>query len=285
MKTPNSTASGSSTPAVLAAEILADIETIAGFFNGSRRTAFIESIAVIRESVEQGTWVGRGHQRAAKGIKDIATHKALTQPNDYSDPRHRSLFACYMAASYGSLPRQADLDAATDADLAAIAPKVPVHVTRAWLRLLVALREVYADLDGSRSMPVYTEIGLSPKVSKTLQDAALDLDLTTRRMCPLGWRWVDKDDGLGNIVMGPDGKPLQVKFYFPDWPVGTVFGASRFAYCDCEACGKSIPSKLVVPILVSDRAGRPLGFWFGRDCARNILGIKDAGIADSRAKL
>ena len=253
-----------------------DVAVLAAFFKGARLTVFEESLAVIEASVTAGAWLARGRQRASKGInKGIAASKSLCKSG---------VHACYMAAAYGWFPTRADLDSVTDADLEAIAPKVPVEVFRAWLRLLVALRSIFADLDASRPVPIYTEIGLSRKVTATLQDAGLDLDLTTRRMCPLDWMWVDAtriEDGRVVTVLDRDGKPVQVKHYFPKWPDDTVFEASRFAGCDCEACGKAIPSRMVVPVLVSDRSGRQLGFWFGRDCARNILGIKDEGLRRS----
>jgi hypothetical protein len=268
------------------AETLTDIEVISAYFKGARLSAFLTSVAVVRESIAQGTWVSRGRARAGKGIKDIGAVVHLNESMlRYDDPRRAPLYACCRSAEFGVGLRQADLDVATDDDLVMIAPKVPVDVTRAWLRLMVALRSIYDDLDASRPMPVLTEIGLSPKVTTTLQDANLDLDLATRRMCPLGWRWVDATrikDGRLEVILDRDGSPVQEKEYFPKWPDDTVFGASRFTNCDCEACGKTIPSGLVVPVLVNDRAGRPLGFFFGRDCARNIFGIKDAGIADAR---
>jgi hypothetical protein len=173
-----------------------------------------------------------------------------------------------MAAQYGSHLRQEDLDAMTGDDLARLAPKVPLAVTRAWLRLMVAVREIFADLDASRPLPVYSEIGLSPKVTATLLDATIDLDLTSRRLCPLGSRWVEVQD--------KHGRAARVKEYFAKWPEDTVFGSSRFSHCDCEACGKSIPSGRVVPVLITDKSEAVHGFYFGRDCARNILGIKDS---------
>jgi hypothetical protein len=256
------------------------VDLLAAYFTGKRLELFLASVAVVRESVTQGGWLSRGHQRASKGFnKGLASRKALRDlATSYDDPRRWPLHNCWMALSFGSHLRQEDLDVATDDDLIHFVPGAPLEITWAWLRLMVAVREIFADLDASRPLPVYTEIGLSPKVTATLLDAALDLDLTTRRVCPLGWRWIDARDKHGEIIIGRDGKPKQIKFYFPKWPEGTVFGSSRFANCDCEACGKTIPSGLVVPILITAKSGTLHGFWFGRDCASNILGIKDAGI-------
>jgi hypothetical protein len=259
------------------------IQPIRRFFGGKRLAIFDEAVAVIRESVAQGGWVSRGAQRASKGLgKGIASHKALSKPTiDYGDPRSQALFRCYMAASYGTHLRQEELDVATDDDLRDLGPKVPIGVMRSWMGLMVALRAIFADLDASRTLPAVTEIGLSPKVTATLQDIGIDLDLSTRRMPPLDWRWVDAreiKDGRVVVILNPDGTPKQVKFYFVRWPDRTVFGSSRFSHRDCEACGKTIPSRMFVPVLIDNRAGMPHGFWVGCDCARNIFGIKDVGL-------
>ena len=271
---------GMQTPADLFAAAQADIATLRGHFKGKRLEVFDESMAALRESAEQGAWVSRGALRVDKGVsKGIAPYKQLTRP-DYSDLRWRAVFR---AASYGHPTDASIIDEVTDDDLVTIAPKVPAAITRAWLRLLVAVKAIAADLDASRSAPVYTDLGLSPKVTETLRDAGLDLDLRTRRLCPLGWYWETATNDVGDAIIGSNGSPLRFKVYFPKWPEGTVFGSSRFSHCDCHACGKSIPSGKVVPVLVADKAGTTHGFWFGRDCAANILGIKDAGI-DACAK-
>lgn len=260
-----------------------DIDTLANYFTGKRRELFLDSVAVVRESLALGGWVKRGAQRADKGFNKGLVAKSLDIAWGY-DERGKALMRLGWAVSHGRRLPPGVVDIATDDDIVRLAPKVPVPVTRAWLRLMVALRDVWDDLDASRPLPVYTEIGLSRKVTATLQDANLDLDLTTRRLCPLGSRWVPAiNTKTGEPFVGRDGKPAMVKVYFPKWPAGTVFGTSRFADCDCEACGKRIPSGLVVPVLVADKAGAIHGFWFGRDCARNILGLKDAGIPDARA--
>lgn len=263
-----------------------DVAIIAGFFGGARLAAFLESIAVIRESITQGTWVGRARQRADKGINKGIASKHLKSPGlAHNDMRSQALYRVYFAVQYGKHLRADELDVATDDDLRAIAPRIAVDVTRAWLRLMVALRDIYTDLDASRPLPVYTEIGVSPKVTETLLAIGLDLNLATRRMAPIGWRWEQDRDTSFALLFQSDGAPKMVKVYFVKWPPGTVFGSSRFSDRDCEACGKRIPSGRFVPILIANNAGIEHGFWFGCDCARNVLGIKDAGIADARTRL
>lgn len=247
-----------------------DVLAIAAFLPPKRRTLFLESIEVVRASVEQGSWIRRGAITFAKGFKALVSPKQARSHRD-------KMFNAYMAIVYGSLRAPDETELSND-DLEAITTKAPLPVLRAWLRLAVALRSICEDLDASRPAPVYTEIGISPKVTKTLLDATIGLDLKSRRLCPIAWRWV--------FAVDQDGKPTtrRVKIYYPRWPAGTVFGSSRFSGSDCEACGKSIPSGAVVPVLISDTAGAVHGFWFGRDCAANILGIKDAGISMSNTE-
>lgn len=268
--------------ASLLAERADDIDVVAAHFKGKRKSLFEDSIAVIRESVARGAWVKRGHQRADKGInKGLAAGKHLNSPGlRYDDPRHNAMYRVYTAIEFGYHIRGEDLAEATDEDLRAMAPTVLVEVARAWLRLMVAMREICADLDASRPLPVYTEIGLSPKVTATMQDIGLDLDLSSRRMAPIDSRWVQaRNPETFEPIFDANGSPRMIKVYFVKWPDGTVFGSSRFADRDCEACGKTIPSRSFVPILIDNKAGKPHGFWFGCDCARNIFGIKDVGIA------
>jgi hypothetical protein len=264
----------------------ADVAILSGHFTGARLTMFTDSIAVIRASAEQGTWLSHGRRRADKGInKGLTAGKHMKSPGlVHGDARREALWRVYFAAQHGQSLRAEELDVATDDDLQAIAPKISVEVTRAWLRLMVVLRDIYTDLDASRPLPVYTEIGLSPKVTATLQDIGIDLDLATRRMAPIDWRWEQERDKNFALVFRSDGAPKMVKVYFVKWPAGTVFGLSRFADRDCEACGKSIPSGRFVPVLIANKAGTEHGFWFGCDCARNILGIKDAGISRGGAE-
>lgn len=250
-----------------------DVQTVANFFRSKRREDFLASMEVIRESLAAGSWIQpRGAQRAKKGISK-GFGKAQDLCLRYDDPRSEPVFRCFMTIRHGSNLSQSELDVITDDEISRIIPKAPIEAVRAWLRLMVALTAIREDLDASRPLPVYTEIGVSPKVTKTLQDAEIDLDLSTRRVCPVGWYWI--------VVADENGRERREKYYFPKWPSNTKFGSSRFAGCDCEACGKTIPSKRYVPVVIDNKQGVPFGFWFGRDCAANILGIKDIGLQRS----
>lgn len=257
-----------------------DIETVANFLKGKKCDEFLASIEVLRESIAQGAWVKRGRDRVGKGFKTLSTSKKCKELSyGYNHPRYQMAFAIFMSLHYGSPLKPEYAEMVTDEELAEMVPVADPTVSRAWCNLCAARQVIYAELDMARPLPVYTEIGLSPKVTKTLQDADLDLDLSTRRACPVAYRVEDQIDMDGNVVLDrKTGEPVQVRVYYADWPENTVFGTSRFSHCDCEACGKAIPSRLVVPVIIDSKAGEPQGFFFGRDCAKNIFGIKDVGI-------
>lgn len=137
-------------------------------------------------------------------------------------------------------------------------------------------------LDRIRPKPVITSVGLSPRVTKTLQEMGLALDLSTVRVPPvekIGERpRIDENTGLPAVTRY--GKPIIDPIYKVMWSAGTQFGLSRFRDSDCEACGKRIPSNLYVPIEVEGRSdGKPVhvGLLVGVDCAANIFGVRDKG--------
>ena len=67
------------------------------------------------------------------------------------------------------------------------------------------------------------------------------------------------------------------------WSKGSIHDQSRFSVkgSECEACGKNIPSGLLVPVKALDKnsGDRLISLWLGCDCSVNIFGIKDVGIA------
>lgn len=130
------------------------------------------------------------------------------------------------------------------------------------------VRDIHVILDSLRPLPVKTEAGISPRVHDTLDFIGLEegLDLSTVRMPPIVY-----------VLKLINGKEK----YIPkiQWPFATQFGASRFtAYTGhCEACGKLIPSGDFLPVLIDTKKGTPLCMIVGRDCAKNLFGVKAEG--------
>jgi hypothetical protein len=133
-------------------------------------------------------------------------------------------------------------------------------------------------LDASRPVPVITAIGLSPRVTATLKECNLDVDLPSIKLAKIDFRWVRAYED-GKPAFRKDGKPRMEKCYFVEWSQGIKHGCSRFADGGhCEACGKRIPSQRYVPIEATCKKQGLISMWIGCDCAKNIFGIKDAGI-------
>jgi hypothetical protein len=160
------------------------------------------------------------------------------------------------------------------------AKKFPRELVEAWVALSNEKCDAIELLNSYRPLPVITEIGLSPRVTATLTEMSLDVDLPSIKLAEIGRRMVPGFKRDGSPLLDRRGNHMLVPEYFVAWTPGTVFGKSRFSYgCKCEACGKSIPSGRFVAIEADDkRSGSHIGLWIGQDCASNIFGVKDAGM-------
>ena len=59
---------------------------------------------------------------------------------------------------------------------------------------------------------------------------------------------------------------------YPVWLDGTKHD-SRFAYCDCNACGKNGITSSRVPLYATDDAGVHHALWVGVDCAAKFFAL------------
>jgi len=246
-----------------------NLNTVLKALSGKRREKFAASIAILDQSVIDGQWVKRGKVKAESGF-----YQGLFKPsNDY----HDGSFRLYMTISYGQAHRGAFSHLIKNFEL----PKnITPEVVIAWVSLCNAKDSAIAELDDARPKPVLTKIGLSPKVTKTLQEMNLDIDLASIKYPEIAFRWVNKENVDGTPVR-KNGKYVMEKEYYVKWPKDIVHGASRFGNTSlfCEACGKHIPSGLFAPVQALDRkSGKHVSFWLGLDCARNIFGVKDVGM-------
>jgi hypothetical protein len=124
-----------------------------------------------------------------------------------------------------------------------------------------------------------TAIGLSPKVTATLTGMNLDLDLPSITPAEIeAYKVQGRNTKTGDLLFDRSGAPVMQTAYRVRWSRGTQLNMSRF-HDGCQACGKWIPSGEYVPIEAEcKRLKVRVGLWLGRDCARNIFGVKDAGI-------
>jgi hypothetical protein len=252
------------------------VDKVAGFFSGKRREKFLASVDVINQSLAQDAWISRGSAKAGAGFSGLLGNtqtarrldRGLERLYDYGHELQKTCFELSMTIRHGSARLTLEeLERLVDEDAVKAKLKkagVPLGVLGAWVALNWERREACELLDAARPLPVITPIGLSPRVTATLTECNLDLDLPSIRMAEI-------DPRTGERVM--------VREYFVAWTKGIVHGRSRFAHGGCEACGKSIPSGRFVPVEAHDKARNELvSMWLGCDCARNIFGIKDVGI-------
>jgi hypothetical protein len=259
------------------------IQTVQTFLKGGRRAKFDKGIGVLTASIAAGQWLPRGKVTVQSAVyQGIVQSKNIPhrwgyapEASETGSPAWDEYNELESSLVYGR-PYRGKLT------IPSTHIKVPENVQQAWFAVCIGVRELCDVLDRIRPKPVITSIGLSPKVTKTLEEMDLDLDLSTLKIPP-----VEKigeqpkiDRKTGKPVLDRYGVPMMEDVYKVMWSVGTVFRLSRFAYADCEACGKRIPSNMYVPVEVDgSKDGKPVhaGLHIGVDCARNIFGIKDKG--------
>lgn len=268
--------------------------------SGARLAKFNDSIAILNESLQQDQWVPRGKVKAESGFYQGISK--IDFQKDYGARKQTAQNAAWylmMTLNYGQRFRSNQLEVAikilreyAEAKTYSMmrgrtSLKVSDDLIRAWVALCEEKTRAIEALDDARPKPKITKIGLSPKVTKTLTEMDLQIDINSIRMAPIAFAWVQAQDKNGAIIWDGD-KPRMEKFYYIKWPRGTRFNMTRFSYSmGCEACGKNIPSGMFVPVLARDvrknerrqsTGSRLIGMYLGCDCARNIFGIQDVGV-------
>jgi len=247
----------------------AAVAVVEGFLKGKRLEKFQESVRAVREGLAADGWVGNGAQKSTKGFgQGLVTkvHGGHHLSREYFEP--------YMALQFGS---RCEVNA-SDEVLTSLVPKVPAEVARAWVKVCRDAVKVSAYLHALRPLPKVTEIGLSPRVTKTLTETSLAIDLPSIKPAKVKTRWVrDFDEKTGKPKTDRWGEPVFVPVPYIEWTPGTLFGKSRHV-CGCEACGKHIPSGRYVAIEADCSKNGHVGLWVGADCAKSIFGVKDKGI-------
>jgi hypothetical protein len=275
------------TPEAMTTLPTAAIETVAAHFKGKRRELFLGSIEVLKAAIENGAWLPkRSRPQVHKGIgKGLTSTRAILHSVGHRGTAENHELS--MLISYGQAldadhvnaryPEQFRTPWNPDGSIKTI-DGLSSEVVSAWDTVCRFVAAECDRLDSSRPKPVITAIGLSPKVTATLTEVGLDLDLSTITYPEL--------EEYETLARNKKGELVTVKALRPVWPIGTVHGASRFARgSHCEACNKSIPSGSFVPMYATDRkCGKSVSMWLGRDCASAIFGIKDVGISRADAK-
>jgi hypothetical protein len=241
------------------------VDTVAGYLKGKRREKLLASIEILQTSLAQDAWVQRGGAKAASGF-----YQGLVQRASSSE------FELYMCLRFGQQyegdPTRAEIQQVTD---------VPVEVVLAWVHLVQEVHAARDALDAARPKPTTTPVGLSPRVTKTLLECNLDLELSSIKMAEIKYYTRPLLDAQGKPKLNARGKPVLEKVYYVVWSKGILHGRSRFGdngRLGCEACGKHIPSGRFVPVEARCKNLGLVSLWLGCDCAKNIFGVKDVGV-------
>lgn len=269
------------------------VKTVADFLAPGKRTKFLNSVNLLNECLKVGEWVPHASRKVESGF-----YQGLSKCNfkrDYNSKNEKGQALALnlsFTIQYGHL-FQGDLDLAIaviyqyfDNHPDYTAPgkekpsfKVPEEVLRAWVTLCSEKHDSVLFLNHTRPKAVKTTIGLSSKVTKTLKETGLDIDLSTVKEA-IRYRLVQAENKQGKPLYKANGEPLMVYEAYVEFSEGCKFGQTRFLNPGCcEACGKPIPSRMFVPIEAKDKlSGHQIGMWIGTDCAKNIFGVKDIGI-------
>ncbi len=152
--------------------------------------------------------------------------------------------------------------------------KAAVDAAREWTTDWAPVIDAIRKLDATRPKPVFTSIGASPTVTKTLESLGIVSTIETLRLCPI--KWVEAE------VKDKNGKSSFHWVAYLDFPVGTKHNSSRHAHGNaCHACGHAIRNPYNwVPLLVNDASGQIHSLFVGRDCAETLFGVKVTGEVD-----
>jgi hypothetical protein len=256
------------------------IETVKAEMKGSRLDKFLSSVQNINDSLEAGGWLPKASRSADSGFYQGSGIDARELERE-----HRDLFPLYMTLRFGGSFHKRKEGKSLEDLLPLLDKKTlkkhSMEFVKAWVALCGEKDRAIAYLNSLRPLPVKTEIGLSPKVTTTLKEMNLDIDLPSIKMAKINYFFVPKRNlKTGEQLYGQNGECLLDHEYYVEWSEGIVHNQSRFnRFGYCQACGKNIPSGRFVPIEAKDKKSNNLvSFWVGCDCAKNIFGIKDEGI-------
>lgn len=257
-----------------------NIEIVSKYLKGNRLKKFQESVSIINESLQRQGWIKRGSVKAKSGFyQGIASKLSNNSIFDKDEKDSDESFQVYMCLKYGQSGASVDSVKKFSPDLFL---KYPAAFYKAWIDLCNEKEEAFSLLNSFRVLPEITSIGLSPKVTATLTEMNLDLDLSSIKMAKLVPKVIPATDSSGNRLKDKKtGQFLFTTIYVIQWSKDIVHNQSRFAHdirC-CHACGKPIPSQRFIPVEAFDKNKNQLiSMWLGQDCSKNIFGIKDAGV-------
>lgn len=285
------------------------VKIISDFLKGNKLKFFTSCVDIINESLALGGWTLRGSVKSVKGFSqglmsvylEYTNFKTFNPETSEMDDTPESIFRDKLSnfcRSLGGCNRSGyelnEIDALynalleeTDRNGKAFKVKFSVDVAKAWIALIAEVDEARMRLDKYRKLPVITEIGVSPRVTRTLDEMGMGAESYTVILAELERheKWVKEE----KIVFNRKTKKKEktgiffdklIVWYTVKWSEGIKHRWSRFGElsCNCEACGKNIPSRRFVAMELHRNDGVKCSMWVGTDCASNLFGIKDVGV-------
>lgn len=256
------------------------IQKVSSELSGKRLLKFQESVNIMNLSLKQEGWVKNGSRKAVSGFYQGVLNKL--QNFGTGNDSHQA----YMCIKFGyPMENPSKINQIIKSNQT-IYNKYSKEFILAWAELCVEVRDCIDTLNSLRPVPVITPIGLSPKVTTTLKEMNLDIDMQSIKYPKIGKEKV-KASKDGVLLKDKYGRQVWDWRYFIKWTKGIKHNQSRFSdsMCHCEACGKMIPSGMFVPVEAKDnKSGNIISLWLGQDCAKNIFGVKDIGFKNRNSK-
>ncbi len=241
---------------------------ILNWFKGNALEKAKDALELLAPSEEQGFWMPGASRKVRAALGKSGKAKSITSSMDKGYNAGKAVTALYSAMRYGALDKLLRITL-QDATKELSDDLLEFYVD------FQPIAQLLQDLDDTRPKPTFTNLGVSPTITATLQDMRMNLNPETIRVCPIEYVpvWItDKETGKKS-------RHWVAKLV---WPKGTIHGASRYSETNdnrqCQSCGHAIKNPYNwVPILIDSKKGVPHSLWTGRDCAKSLFGIDMKG--------
>ncbi len=261
-----------------------DDAAVLNWFTGKALADAREGLALLHASIEHGSWLPKASRRVAATLCKANVVAKATKPfgkqlealGGYDGDIMERGWAVRHAAQFGSFRYAQSINFAAVKTLANLrdgSVLLAIDTVERWAKDFAPVSAAIARLDVTKPVPTFTQLGVSPTVTRTLADLGVVGSIETLRVCPIKW---EKRERVIN------GKVCYYSVGIMLWPAGTKHSASRHGnhgcFTHCEACGHAIRNSFNwVPLLIDNAQGVPHSMWVGRDCSKNLFGIDMQG--------
>lgn len=243
---------------------------ILSWFTGNALTNATIALNLLEDSALKGEWLpGASRKVKAAFSKSSVAQRTAREVKHVHDIHMMLAYGVEYMPRYvlNRLPIKLSIKTACEFNAYEVAER--------YVQDFAPVRDLMAKLDRTRPLPTFTNLGVSPTITKTLED--LNLVPATVRLCPIRWEEEERFIGKTKIV---------VRVGYLEWPMDTQHGRSRFGqwksrvavHQQCEACGHAIKNaQNWVPFVINNHEGASFSMWVGKDCAERLFGVKVKG--------